>query len=98
MFDQDPGFDERIEDLTVEKLVSHSAIERFYESILPRTAGCDERGFDGQFGQPMDKMLGNELRTIVTADMLRSAILGEEICQTIISVGSIFGEQVKEIC
>ena len=80
LFDQDPGLQECMEDLAIEKLVSHASIERLYESILPRTAGCDERGFDVQFIQPMDKMLGDKLRTIVTANMFWGAILGEEIC------------------
>lgn len=83
LFDQDPGFDERMEDLTVEELVPHSAIERFYESVLPRTAGCDELGVDIKFIQPVHQVLGNELQTIVTTDMLRSAMLSEKICHDI---------------
>ena len=80
LFNQDLCFEQGMEDLTVEELVPHSAIERFYESILPWTTRCDERGCDVQFVQPMDKMLSDELRTIVTANMFWSAILGEEIC------------------
>jgi len=83
LFNQDLCFEQGIEDLAVEELVSHASIERFYESILPRTAGRDERGFDVQFVQPIHKMLGNELRTIVAANMFWGAILGEEICQDI---------------
>ena len=46
LFDQDLGFDERMEDLAIEKLVSHSSVERFDESVLPWTAGHDERSLD----------------------------------------------------
>ena len=83
LFNQDLGFEQCVEDLAVEEFVSHPAVERFDVSVLPWTAGCDERGFDVQFVKPIHEMLGNELWTIVTTDMLWSAMPSEKVSQDI---------------
>jgi hypothetical protein len=42
-FDRDLRLLERVEDLTVERLVAQSAVERFTVAILPRAARLVER-------------------------------------------------------
>ncbi len=42
--DQDLGFEQRIEELAVEKLGAELSVEGFDVAVLPRASGLDEQG------------------------------------------------------
>ncbi len=52
VLDDDLSFLERIEELTVEQLISELAVEALIASVLPVTAGIDTDWLDADFGQP----------------------------------------------
>ena len=62
-----PGLDdhaslcERVEDLTVEKLIAQPCIEALDEPILPRTAWSDVRGLGADRGDPILHRRRNKL-------------------------------------
>ena len=58
---------QRVEDLTVEELVSELAVEALVVAVLPRTAGFDEERLPTDSGQPSWYELGRELRAVVRA-------------------------------
>ena len=51
-FDENLCLPQRVEDLTVEKLIPEFAIERLIVAVLPRAAGLDEQRLDIQLLQP----------------------------------------------
>lgn len=52
-----------------------SLIEGFHEPVLPRAGRFDIDSPDLLIGQPLLEFLGDELRTVVGADILRGAVL-----------------------
>ena len=87
-----PAFDEhlsllqRVEDLSIEQLVSEFPIEWLVVSVLPWASGRDEQGFDADPSQPCSDGMRRKLRAIVGSDVVRGFSLGEQI-----------GEQVQHI-
>ncbi len=77
LFAKDLGFFQGIEDLTIEKLSTHTAVEGLNVSILPWTSRRDEGCLDVQFIEPTDKVLGDKLWSIVTADVGWRTVLDE---------------------
>jgi hypothetical protein len=72
--DQDLGLPERVEDLDAEQLVPELAIEAFHVAVLPKAALLDVSRLGANGGDPVLDRRGNELRTLVRADVLmRSA-------------------------
>lgn len=79
LFDDDLGFSQRVEDLTVEQLVSELAVEAFIVAVLPRAAWFDEERADAQPGEPFAKRRGDELRAVVGPDVGRRSMLLEQV-------------------
>ena len=84
-----PGLDdhaslcERVEDLTVEKLIAQPCIEALDEPILPRTAWSDVRGLGADRGDPILHRRRNKLGPVVRTNMFGHAARDEEIRQHI---------------
>ena len=68
-FDENLGFLERIEYLSVQELVTQSGIEALDVTILPGRARLDESGLSSDCGDPPAHGLGSELRAVVGADV-----------------------------
>ena len=64
-FDHDLCLLERVEDLTVQKLIAEFGIEAFAVAVLPWTAGLDERRFRANCDDPFPDRLRDELRAVV---------------------------------
>ena len=81
--DYDPGLLERVENLTVEQLVSQSGVEVFDKTVLPGAARCDVGRLGTNRMDPLLDGLGDELGAIVGADVAGHAaqneLVGEHI-------------------
>ena len=64
-FSQDLYLLEGIEDLPVEELVTHLAIEGLDIAVLPGAARLDKQSGDPQSGQQLSHPYRRELRTVV---------------------------------
>src|SRR5277367_5427182 len=53
---------QRIEDLSVQKLIPQLAIEALAVPVFPRTPGLDVKRSRAHSPQPLPQLLGNELR------------------------------------
>ena len=62
--DDDLGLAQRIEDLTIEKLVAQARIETLDEAIFPWAARGDVGGLRADGADPLLHRLGDELRAI----------------------------------
>jgi hypothetical protein len=78
-FDQHLGFHEGVEHLGVEQLVTKLAIERLVVAVLPWTGLLDVEGVDAEPAQPGPDGLGDELLSLVRADVLGRSALDEQI-------------------
>jgi hypothetical protein len=83
-----PGVAEAVEDLQGQALVTESAVEALGEAVLPGATGLDVERRDADAIEPSSKLVGNELRTVVAADVLRHATHGEELREGIDHVGA----------
>src|SRR5436190_17981772 len=77
--DDDLGFTQRVEDLTVEQFVAQARIEAFDEAVLPRAAGGDVSGLRPDGADPLLHRCGDELRAIVGTDVLGDAAQDEQV-------------------
>lgn len=57
------------------------AVEALAVAVLPGRSWRDEQGLDPKPAEPMTDRLGDELRSIVRADVLRWPLLQEQLCQ-----------------
>ena len=64
--DDDLGFTQRIEDLSVEQFVPQTSIEAFDIAVLPRAAWFDVSGLGTHSGDPVLHRLGHELGADMT--------------------------------
>src|SRR5204863_2169020 len=81
--DDDLGFTQRVEDLTVEQFVAQARIEAFDEAVLPRAAGGDVSGLRPDGADPLLHRCGDELRAIVGTDVLGDAAQDEQVRQNV---------------
>jgi len=88
-FDDDPGFGEGEKDFAVEEFATQSRIEAFDEAILPRAAWRDIGGPGADRGNPFPDGSGDELGSIVRANMLRRATQDEQVGQDIDDIGGV---------
>ena len=65
LLDDDLGFLEAVEDLTVQQLVAQLSVKGFVVAILPGTSRLDVQGFGPYLRQPVAHDLGGHLRTVV---------------------------------
>ena len=63
--DQDPGLEQRIEELAIEKPGAESPVERFDMTILPRASGLDEQRGHADLTQPLSDRSRRECRPVV---------------------------------
>ena len=70
-FDEHLGLLQRVEDLSIEQLVSELPIEGLVEPVLPWASGLDEQGFDTDPPQPRSDCIRRELRAIIGSDVIR---------------------------
>ena len=80
-FDHDLCLFQRVEDLTIEQLITKLSVEAFAVAIFPGTAWFDVGGLGTHGGNPSPKCQGNELWAVVRPDMGGNASLDEEIAQ-----------------
>src|SRR6202451_4488898 len=66
---------QRVEDLSIQKLVAQLRVETFAVTVLPRRAGFDVQRLGSYVRQPLPQLLSYELRPIVRADMLGDSML-----------------------
>ena len=64
-FDQDLGLAQRVEDFTIEQLVSEPGIEAFTLAVLPERSWRDERSFRTDGANPSPHILGDEFGAVV---------------------------------
>jgi hypothetical protein len=73
------GIPDAIEDLHRQELISQAAVEAFGVAVLPRAARLDVHGIDTHLPKPPAEGVGNELRTVVAADVPWDAAHPEEL-------------------
>jgi len=74
-----PGIPDAIEDVHRQELISQAAVEALGIAVLLRTARFDVHGIDSYLPKPPTEGVGNELGTIVAADMPRDAAHRDEL-------------------
>src|SRR5690606_14120795 len=83
----DPGLDDLsrllhgAEPPPVQAAVAEDAVEALVPAVLPRAAGLDVMRLHADLAQPLLQLLGDELRTVVTADIGRRAVEGKKLGQ-----------------
>lgn len=80
-FDDDPSFQQSEEDLAIQKLVPHLAVEGLTVSILPWTSGLNVERLYANIFEPFSQFSCNELWTVVRANMLRDPVFNKQICK-----------------
>lgn len=75
LLDDDSRFEQRGEDLGVEKFVAEAAVERLAVRVLPRTARLDVVGGDAGRLKPLLDYVRDELWAIVGSNEHRRAVL-----------------------
>lgn len=63
--DQDPSFGQGVEDLPVQELVAHRAVEGLTVAIFPWAVGCNVERFHADLRQPLLHGIGDKFRAIV---------------------------------
>ena len=82
-FDDDLGFLEAVEDLSVEQLVAQPGVKALAVAVFPGAAGLDvsRAGADG--GDPVPEGLGDELRAVVGTDVCWDAAQDKQVGQRV---------------
>ncbi len=70
---------ERVEDLSIQQLVSELSVEALVVAVLPRAPRLDEERFHIDPAEPLTDRLGGELRAVVGADVIRWAAVCEQV-------------------
>ena len=76
-----PALAQRVEQLTVQTLGPKPAIEALHVAVLPRAARIDIDRLDLVLPEPFLDRLGDELRSVVTADLFWGAVLLDHLLQ-----------------
>src|SRR6476660_8948546 len=82
-FDDDLSFSEGVEDLAIEQLIAEAGVEALDVAVLPRTALLDVSGLGADSCDPFLHGLGDELRSVVGADVTGDATQDEEVGQNV---------------
>src|SRR5918997_2467235 len=77
--DDDLRLFQRVEDLTIEKLITQAGVEALDEAVLPRTASFDVSGPCAHGCDPVLHGSGDELGSVVGADMGGNTAQDEEV-------------------
>src|SRR5690554_2438120 len=78
LVEDDAGFDERAEELAVEQLVAHARVEALGESVLPGRTRRDEESANVGVVEEGSDGRGDELGTVVRADVRGRPSFSEE--------------------
>ena len=81
LFDHDLRIDSISEPLHRQALIAQLAVERFVGAVLPGLARINIGGIDVSLQQPAQYGSGDELRTIVGAQVPRRTMYAYELCQ-----------------
>ena len=90
-----PGFDhdlclfQRVEDLTIEQLITKLSVEALAVAIFPGTAWFYVSGLGAHSCNPLPERQGNELRAVVRTYVGRDAPFDEEIAQRLDDLGGL---------
>ena len=76
VFDNDPGFGECPQLLTVQALVAEATVETLHEAILPRAARVNVDRLHLVVSQPLLDGLRDELRPVVGAQVFGNSMFG----------------------
>src|SRR5215470_6133226 len=82
-FDDDLSFSEGVEDLAIEQLIAKAGVEALDVAVLPRTASLDVSGLGADSCDPLLHGLGEELRSVVGADVSGDATQDEKVGQNV---------------
>src|SRR5215470_11607026 len=82
-FDDDLSFLEGVEDLAIEQLITQASVEALDVAVLPRTAPLDVGSLGADSCDPSLDSLGDELRSVVGADVTGDATQDEEVGQNV---------------
>lgn len=69
ILNQDLRFFERVENLPVEELVAHLAVETLDAAVLPRAAFLNEQRTHSQVRKQVSHLRGGELRAVIGAEV-----------------------------
>ena len=90
--DERAGFGQTEKDLRIEAFVAEAVVKGLDIGVLPGAAGVDIDGADFCLGEPLLNGSGNELASVVAADILGRTVAHEENLEhidDIFTVGSI---------
>ena len=74
---------QRVQHLSVQKLIPHLADERLDIAILPRASRLDEQRRHVQPGKPLSDSLSRELRAIIRSDIFGQAFRKEQLIKLV---------------
>ena len=69
VFHDHPGFRQRPQLFPIQTLIAESTVETLHKAVLPRTTGINVERLDLLLPQPLLHRVGNELGSIVRAQM-----------------------------
>src|SRR5579872_1629158 len=78
-FRQHLRFLQRVEDLSVEKLIAQSGVEALAVAVLPRRSRFDIKSACADAGQPLTQFRSNKLRAVVRPNVRWDAVLDHGI-------------------
>jgi len=81
--DDDLGLAQSVENLAVEQLIAKAGVEALDVAVLPRAAPLDVGGLGTDNRDPFLHRLGDELRSVVGADVSGNAPQDEEVGQNV---------------
>src|SRR6266550_834509 len=81
--DDDLGLAQSVEDLAVEQLIAKAGVEALDVAVLPRAAPLDVGSLGTDYRDPFLHGFGDELRSVVRADVSGNAPQDEEVGQNV---------------
>lgn len=87
--DDDLGFSEGVEDLSVQQFVTEPSVEALNVAVFPRAAWLNEGGLGAKGFDPGSDILGNELRAVVASHECRWSAQDEQVSEGIDHVGRV---------
>ncbi len=87
--EDDPGLAQCVNQFPVQTFFAETAIEAFHIAILPWTARINVEGFDIVFLEPLLDCCGDELGSVVRADVLRGSMTLDGFLQDIQNIGGL---------
>ena len=89
VFDHDLGLGERVEDLSVQKLIAELGVEALAIAVLPWASRLDERRLRTDRDDPFSHSLRDELRAIVRPHMSGRTAQNEQVRQNVDDVDRV---------